>query len=61
MSKYPLKEYYHRYVKYPSPIILVDLNDTGLSIHGKTNKSESFDVNDVMLHKIVDLAVQYAL
>ena len=59
VSNQSIKEYLVRYVKRPSPIILVDL-ESPLSIEGKNQVNES-EVNPILHNKIVNYAVHLAL
>ena len=59
VSNYTIKEYFVRYVKRPSPIILVNLQSP-LSIEGESNITES-EVNPILHSKIVNYAVRLAL
>ena len=59
VSNQSIKEYLVRYVKRPSPIILVDL-ESPLSIEGKNQVTES-EVNPILHNKIVNYAVHLAL
>ena len=59
VSNQNIKEYFIRYVKRPSPIVLVKLNPP-LSIEGETNITES-ELNPILHNKIVNYAVRLAL
>lgn len=59
VSNQNIKEYLVRYVKKPSPIILVNLQSP-LSIEGKSSITES-EVNPILHSKIVNYAVRLAL
>ena len=59
VSNQNIKEYLVRYVKRPSPIILVDLQSP-LSIEGKHNITPS-EVNPILHSKIINYAVRLAL
>ena len=56
-----LKDYVIRYVKQPDPIILVDLNDnySDVSIGGKNKKTE-YSLDPILIHEIVQRAVELA-
>jgi hypothetical protein len=53
------REYKYRYIKYPSPIILEDL-DAGLSINGVSLRTEC-ELSDSMHREILNRAVELAL
>ena len=57
--KYPVQNYYVRYVKYPAPIILEDLPD-GLTINGESMMSEC-ELHEALHRQILDRAVLLAL
>ncbi len=59
VSLYPIKEYIIRYIKKPSPIILVDLPDN-ITINNIHNKTEC-ELNTLVHRTILDRAVQLAL
>jgi hypothetical protein len=59
VSNQNIKEYLVRYVKRPSPIVLVKL-DHPLSIEGETNITGS-ELNPILHNKIVNYAVRLAL
>lgn len=56
-----LKDYVIRYVKQPSPIVLVDLDDTysDVSIGGET-KQTAYSLDPILIHEIVQRAVELA-
>lgn len=56
-----LKDYVVRYVKQPSPIVLVDLDDTysDVSIGGET-KQTAYSLDPILIHEIVQRAVELA-
>lgn len=58
ICKYPIASYIIRYLRKPSPIILVDLED--LTIDGLNTKSEC-ELNPVLHRVILERAVQLAL
>lgn len=58
-SKYPLASYNIRYLKAPSPIILIDLPD-GLTIDGKSEK-QTCQLNTVLHDPILQAAVKKAV
>ena len=60
VSNQNIKEYLVRYVKRPSPIVLVDLQQSSLSIEGEKNITGS-EVNPILHSKIVNYAVRLAL
>lgn len=59
VSLHPIKEYIVRYIKKPSPIILVDLPNE-LTINNIHNKTEC-ELNTLVHRTILDKAVQLAL
>lgn len=61
VSKYKLSKYILRYLSKPTPIILVDLKDAGLSIDGKDEVTEctlSSVLHRTILNRAVNLALQ---
>jgi len=64
ISEYPIKKYILRYIKFPNPIILRNLNEEfpgeGLSINGFTAESTS-ELNPSMHPEILDRAVELAM
>ena len=56
-----LKDYVVRYVKQPFPIVLVDLDDTysDVSIGGET-KQTAYSLDPILIHEIVQRAVELA-
>lgn len=60
VSTYTVTSYYIRYLKKPSPIVLVNLTGEGLSIDGETNYTEC-QLHESLHQKILDRAVQLAL
>ena len=59
ISTYKIAKYIIRYIRIPSPILLVDLPDD-LSINGKTTKSEC-ELNPSLHRKILEKAVSLAI
>ena len=59
ISKYDLKYYHNRYIKSPSPIILIDLPE-GLKIEGSSIKTDCH-LSEVLHSQILDLAVKNAI
>ena len=57
---YNIKEYLIRYLKKPNPIILTDLEGTGLSIEGKTAIS-GCEMNPLLHNHILERAVALAV
>lgn len=57
---YNIKEYLVRYLKKPNPIILTDLEGTGLSIEGKTAIS-GCEMNPLLHNHILERAVALAV
>lgn len=60
VSKYKIKDYIIRYISRPDPIILVDLNNTGVSINNKTTISNcNLDpiIHNYILQRAVALAI----
>lgn len=60
ISKYSCDEYIIRYLKKPSPIILVDLDDSNVSIDGNTKKHDC-ELNSILHEYILERAVDMAL
>ena len=60
ISKYSCDEYIVRYLKKLNPIILVDLDDSNVSIDGKTEKHEC-ELNSILHEYILERAVDMAL
>jgi len=64
ISPYTISEYKFRYVKYPEPIVLTNLDDTfpgeGLSIDGITT-SQTCKLSNSIHREILDRAVELAL
>lgn len=60
ISKYSCDEYIVRYLKKLSPIILVDLDDSNVSIDGQTKKHEC-ELNSILHEYILERAVDMAL
>lgn len=60
ISKYSCDEYIVRYLRKLSPIILVDLEDSNVSIDGKTKKHEC-ELNSILHEYILERAVDMAL
>lgn len=60
IPKYPIGDYYIRYLKKPEPIILVDLTGTGLFIEGKDTLSAT-DMNPILFDAIITRAVTMAV
>lgn len=60
ISKYNIKEYLVRYIGQPTPIILTDLGNTGLSINGITEKTEC-SLHPALHRVILDMAVGMAI
>lgn len=59
ISKYNIKSYIVRYISKPSPIILEDLSDLGVSINGVTKVTEC-KLNPASHRMILDRAVRLA-
>ena len=59
VSPYTLSKYIVRYVSKPSPIILIDLTNDGLTISGLSEKTECV-LNPAIHMAILDRAVQMA-
>lgn len=60
ISKYSCDEYIVRYLKKLNPIILVDLDDSNVSIDGKTKKQDC-ELNSILHEYILERAVDMAL
>ena len=64
ISPYTISDYQLRYIKYPNPIILTDLNiafpNDGLSIDGFTN-SQTCELDESIHREILDRAIELAL
>lgn len=60
ISKYPISEYYIKYLRKPEPIILVDLTNTGLNINGE-QEPQSCKLNSMLHHTILTRAVALAV
>lgn len=60
ISKYSCDEYIIRYLKKLNPIILVDLDNTNVSIDGKTKKHDC-ELNSILHEYILERAVDMAL
>ena len=60
VSKYPVSKYYVRYLRKVKPIVLVDLQDTELSVNGVNEESEC-ELPEVLHRRILEGAVQMAL
>lgn len=60
ISKYSCDEYIVRYLKKLNPIILVDLDDSNVSIDGKTKKKDC-ELNSILHEYILERAVDMAL
>jgi len=59
VCKYPVTEYYIRYIKKPKPIVLEDLPN-GLTIEGKGEESPC-ELHEALHQKILERAVRMAL
>lgn len=60
VSKFPLRTYIIHYLQKPCPIVLVDLEDDGLSIEGAIHESEcrlSSSIHQEILARAVQLAI----
>lgn len=57
ICKHYIKSYYLRYLRKPKPIILVNLNGTGLTIEGEPNQS-GCELNSALHRYILRTAVQ---
>lgn len=55
-----IDSYSLRYIKTPSPIILADLSDDGLSIDGQSAKSTKIDIDPILHEDILQRAVELA-
>lgn len=60
ISKFPIKEYYIKYLKRPNPIILVDLTDENLQIDGKS-EVQDLTLNPLLYETILQRAVALAI
>ena len=60
ISKYPISEYYIKYLKKPRPIILVDLTNEGLDINGE-QEPQTCELNSMLHHTILTRAVALAV
>lgn len=60
ISKFPIKEYYIKYLKRPNPIILVDLTDENLQIDGKS-EVQDLTLNPLLYETILQRAVALAV
>ena len=60
ISKYSCDEYIVRYIKKLNPIILVDLDDSNVSIDGHTDKQDC-ELNSILHEYILERAVDMAL
>lgn len=60
ISKFPIKEYYIKYLKRPNPIILVDLTDENLQIDGKS-EVQKLELNPLLYETILQRAVALAV
>lgn len=58
-SKYKISKYIVTYIEQPSPIILEDLSDYGLSIEGLSTESES-NINPILHRAVLERAVALA-
>lgn len=59
ISKFPIKEYYIKYLKRPNPIILVDLTNENLQIDGKS-EVQDLTLNPLLYETILQRAVALA-
>lgn len=59
ISKFPIKEYYIKYLKRPNPIILVDLTNENLQINGKS-EVQDLTLNPLLYETILQRAVALA-
>lgn len=59
ISKYNIDKYLIKYLKKPSPIVLIDLPN-GLEVHGESNYSEC-DMNELLHETILNRAVALAI
>ena len=60
VSKFPVTEYYIRYIRKLKPIILVDLTNEGLDIEGEHEVMGS-DVHESLHQRILERAVELAI
>lgn len=60
VSSVPIKNYIIRYIKYPYPIILVNLDGTDVTINGETTSREC-ELPDFLHNDIIQRAVRLAL
>lgn len=60
ISKFPIKEYYIKYLKRPNPIILVDLTNENLQIDGKS-EVQDLTLNPLLYETILQRAVALAV
>lgn len=60
ISKFQISKYTYRFMKKPTPIILINLKEEGLDINGHT-EIHSSELNDLLHERILELGVQYAL
>lgn len=60
ISKFPIKEYYIKYLKRPNPIILVDLTNENLQIDGKS-EVQDLTLNPLLYETILQRAVALAI
>lgn len=59
ICKYPVSKYYLRYLKRPTPIVLINLPD-GLSIDGRNTKTEC-KLHESLHQRILEMAVKTAI
>lgn len=60
VSKFPVTEYYIRYIRKLKPIVLVDLTNEGLDIEGEQEVMSS-DVHESLHQRILERAVELAI
>lgn len=62
VSSFPIGKYIVRYIERPTPIILIDLEGTGLTINGETTSDATYPctLNSVVHQNILELAVKLA-
>lgn len=60
VSKFPVSEYYIKYLRKPNPIILIDLTDEGLNINGETGPL-TCELNSMLHNTILVRAVALAV
>lgn len=60
ISKFNISKYLIKYLAKPSPIILIDLTDSGLNINGESKETEC-KLNEILHNTILRRAVQLAL